>query len=122
MSGSPHLRVSVELDHSLEAGLSKAELTRAHRPRRDAGASAAELNGAADHSRTRPSQDPQRLPAGDWILLATVLEAGCEPPAGYVQHGSARWRFVNRVELLEAIDAAYRDAGRPHDHDAPPHG
>lgn len=45
--------------------------------------------------------------AAGGVVLALLLEAEREPPAGYVQHGAARWRFVNRVELLQAIDAAY---------------
>jgi hypothetical protein len=44
------------------------------------------------------------------VLLAVVLDPATDPPVGQVHHGSARWRFANRVQLLEAIDAASRQA------------
>ena len=49
----------------------------------------------------------------DTALVAVVLEVRREPPAGRVQVGSTEWHFGNRVELLEAIDAAYEQAIRP---------
>jgi hypothetical protein len=48
----------------------------------------------------------------DPVLLAVVLDPATDPPVGQVHHGSARWRFANRVQLLEAIDAAARQAQR----------
>jgi hypothetical protein len=41
-----------------------------------------------------------------------VLDPTTDPPVGQVHHGSARWRFANRVQLLEAIDAAAKQAQR----------
>jgi hypothetical protein len=46
------------------------------------------------------------------VLLAVLLDRDGEPPAGHVHHGALRWRFANRVELLEAIDAACAIAAR----------
>ena len=49
----------------------------------------------------------------DTALVAVVLEVRREPPTGRVQVGSTEWHFGNRVELLEAIDAAYEQAVGP---------
>ena len=50
--------------------------------------------------------DREAGPAERSVLLAVLLDRDGEPPAGHVHHGALRWRFGNRVELLEAIDAA----------------
>ena len=52
---------------------------------------------------SRGRRDPT---AGEPLVLAVLLEPHTNPPAGQVHHGSTRWIFANRVELLEAIDAA----------------
>jgi hypothetical protein len=56
-------------------------------------------------ARDRPDQR-----ADDLVTLAVVLKPETNPPAGEVRHGSSRWRFSNRVELLEAVDAASQKA------------
>jgi hypothetical protein len=42
--------------------------------------------------------------------MTVALES--DHPVGEVQMGSRRWRFANRVQMLEAIDAACDEAIR----------
>jgi hypothetical protein len=51
-------------------------------------------------------------PVDRHVLLAVLLDRNGEPPTGHVHHGAFQWRFGNRVELLEAIDAAGAIAAR----------
>jgi hypothetical protein len=44
------------------------------------------------------------------VAMMLAVETGC--PVGEVQLGTLRWRFGNRVEMLEAIDAACEEATR----------
>jgi hypothetical protein len=43
-------------------------------------------------------------------VLAVILALEKDLPSGEVQLGTLRWRFGNRVELLEAIEAAREEA------------
>jgi hypothetical protein len=42
--------------------------------------------------------------------ITIMMAVGGDPPAGEVQLGTQRWCFANRVEMLEAIDAACEQA------------
>jgi hypothetical protein len=44
------------------------------------------------------------------IAMTVAVESGA--PVGQVQMGTRRWRFANRVQMLEAIDAACDEAVR----------
>lgn len=68
------------------------------------------LRSYRDSHCSRSSLSGLSLEKSGTALLAVVLEVRRDPPAGRVQMGSRQWRFANRVELLEAIDAAYARA------------
>ncbi len=67
------------------------------------------MRDAAHPRGQRNAAGPGQL-ADNWMLLVVLLHNERQPPAGQVRYGPATWRFANRVELLVAIDAAYRRA------------
>ena len=71
--------------------------------------SSSHIRLSVEISRAAPSMEGplgQARTPGRSVMVAVLLDRDGEPPAGHVHHGALRWRFGNRVELLEAIDAA----------------